>query len=137
MIKEDLLNYYIAIYRCPEHSDIEKLCSPKYEICLIIPRKYVVSLRQVINAFYHYIDTIHIKKWIRNKNLRYAAFLLRESQISNIVDKLEENDAKLLIIISREPPKLGLEEAEIPKKTGDDMLSETAIFRLTIEKERK
>jgi len=137
MIKEDLLDYYIAIYRCPEHSDIEKLCSPKYEICLIIPRKYVVSLRQVINAFYHYIDTIHIKKWIRNRNLRYAAFLLRESQISNIINKLEEGDEKLLIIISREPPETGLEEVDIPHKSDEDKLSHTAVFRLTIEKERK
>jgi len=137
MIREDILGYYIAVYNLPSNADLSKLCKDEYVICLSIPRKYVRSYRQLVTALYHYIDTLYIKKWIRNRHLRYAAFLFRESQISKITRLLETDEDKVLIAISKEGIGLSLDEIDLPMKSELDELASMAMFKLNIEKERK
>lgn len=137
MIREEIYGYYIAVYKLSNNVNYEKLCSDSYTICLATPKKYIKSYRQLINTLYHYLGTLHIKKWIRNNNLRYAAFLLRESQISKITEKLGERGEKRLIVISLEEPGIKLDEENLPFKSEEDSLGATALFRLSIEKERK
>ena len=137
MIREDILGYYIAVYNLPINADLGKLCKDEYVICLSIPKRYIRSYRQLATALYHYIDTLYIKKWIRNRHLRYAAFLFRESQISKITRLLKADKDKALIIISKEKIDLPWEELDIPMKSDLDELASMAIFKLSIEKERK
>ncbi len=137
MIREDILGYYIAVYNLPINADLSKLCKDEYVICLSIPKRYIRSYRQLVTALYHYIDTLYIKKWIRNRHLRYAAFLFRESQISKITRLLEADEDKALIIISKEKIDLPWEELDIPMKSDLDELASMAIFKLSVEKERK
>lgn len=137
MIREDILGYYIAVYNLPSNINLNELCRDEFVICLSIPKKYVKSYRQLATALYHYMDTLYIKRWIRNRHLRYAAFLLRESQISKITRLLEADEDKALIVISKEKSDLPLEELDIPMKSDQDELASMAIFKLGIEKERK
>jgi len=137
MIREDILGYYIAVYNLPSNADLGKLCRDEYVICLSIPKKYVRSYRQLATALYHYIDTLYIKKWIRNRHLRYAAFLFRESQIIKITRLLETDEDKALIVISKEKIEMPLDEIDVPMKSDSDELANMAIFKLNIEKERK
>jgi len=137
MIKEEIYGYYIAVYKPREKLDLNNICKKEFIICLATPRTYIKSYRQLINTLYHYLGTQHIKKWIRDNNYRYAAFLLRESQIRKLARLLNRDGEKALIIISKRKPNLNLPEINLPNSSKEDGLSEAALFRLSIEKERK
>jgi hypothetical protein len=141
MIKIEPYNYYLGIYRKCKYS-LEEI-KKKYKdivVAAYTPTKYIVSKRYVILASIHFIETQYIEKWIRNPDLRFLAFILRDTQINNIIKRVEEEKDRALIILSKSEIDLGstcteYEIKNIERNDIDDIM-ELAIFRSRLERER-
>ena len=134
-------NYYIGVYgECRYPPNELKKRYPEIFVAASVPRKNIYSYRQLIAAAQHFIGTLYLDRWIRNMDLRYLAFIFQESQIEKIIDNVEGEGDKILIIISRKEVDLDniCMALDIPDKSDRDLeiISKIAIFRLTVEKER-
>jgi hypothetical protein len=140
MIKLDPYEYYLGVYRRCRY-DIGRLRNlyPGIVVAAETPRKSILSMRQLKAAAINYIETLYIDGWIRNPDLRFLAFIFRETQIKKIIEMLEGED-KVLIILSRDRIDLGdictEYSIEDMKDEDIDFISELAIFRARLEKER-
>jgi len=132
-------DYYIGVYEDCRYSPKE--LREKYPSILVAaeaPRETIVSYRQVITVALHFLETLYIERWIRNMDLRFLAFLFQETQIGKIVDRVEKVGSKVLIIVSKENIDVDCPVYMLPDAVdGDiDILSDIAMFRLMVEKER-
>jgi len=112
----------------------------KIDIIARIPKKYVKSIRQLVNAYYNYLETRYINRWIKNRNIRYIAFLLCSDQIARIINSVSEEEEKLTIIFAFYPLNISKygKLIEIPLQTDEDSITmmQQAFFRVKLEKER-
>ena len=129
--------YYLGVYKCEDISNLSKIDS--IILAVEAPAKYIFSMRQLIALAHNYFETLYIRKWIKKPELRFLAFILMETQIDKIVDKVREED-KRMIIISREDMKI-IEKCKsviLREKSRKDIpyLKKLAVFRMRLEKEK-
>lgn len=141
MMKVEPFDYYIGVYKKCKYTIQElKEKFPEIVVTAKTPKRYVLSLRYLMVATIHFIETMYIKKWIKNQDLRFLAFLLRETQIDKIIRSVEEDNDKVLIIVSKSqiPIEEICDKYNIAKESSLDMdnMMELAIFRGRLEKEK-
>ena len=104
MIQIRPYSYYLGVYKCNNISILLKK-SKSIVLAVEVPAKYIFSMRQLIAVAHNYFETLYIRKWIKKPELRFLAFILMESQIDKILDKVREKD-KRVIVISRKNVKI-------------------------------
>ena len=130
--------YYLGVYKCKDISNLLR----KFDSIILaveVPTKYIFSMRQLIAVAHNYFETLYIRKWIKKPELRFLAFILMETQIDKIVDKVREKD-KRIIIISRTDMRI-IEDCKsiiLRERSREDIpyLKKLAIFRMKLEREK-
>lgn len=135
MIKlEYLPNYRIYLFEI-DNCNLPSDKLDENDIMIYISRKYLLSENYLKTAVYHYFDTIKYKhKWIRDPIYRLLAFILREDQIKNIQERLEKYKKDTILLVTDKEVKTNCREIKLDSDSS--ALSDLAIFRLKIEKER-
>ncbi len=137
MIADEYTGYIIIISK---RDIIEEGIKPIYKIR--IDYKWLKSREYLVAALHHMIDTRYLAgNWIRDDILRLLAFIYQKDQINDIIKINSEIVNPVYIIITT---KEDYEENrdiydrydEVMLNSNIEFLSEQAIFRLEVEKER-
>lgn len=122
------------IYICQGIISVENIGLDKYDALVHLNKEFVKGIIHIKSAVYHYLETLKYRsKWIKDPNYRFLAFLLLEDQVDKIRERVENKTKNITIIIT----KIALNCEEVALDEGDDyILSQLAVFRLKLEKER-
>ena len=141
MIKKvfDEPEIYLLVYKIPKDKGMKDVLNDfRYSYTSIILHHGLCRGRyHLIAAAYHFLEIGEKgRRWIRDDNYRFAAFILMEDQINKIGKILGKYEKDTIVVLS---PKIikpdGYEDYDLDE--GDiGILSELAIFRLRVEQER-
>ncbi len=137
MIEDKFTGYVIVAIKVDDREQLKQL---KPYLNVLIDYRDLPSKEYLLASFHHFLDTEYLKEnWIRDDVLRFLAFIYRESQISEIMERVNNIRDPVAILVLEKKSYMNTVKnrfREIQLESSLENLEELALFRITIEKER-
>ena len=137
MIEDKFTGYVLVAIKVDDREQLKQL---KPYLNVLIDYKDLPSKEYLLASFHHFLDTEYLKEnWIRDDVLRFLAFIYRESQISEIMERVNNIRDPVAILVLEKKSYMNTVKnrfREIQLRSSLENLEELALFRITIEKER-